>query len=76
MISLVTTRKRKDIDDPKSSLIEKSKVRLVERTHDGMFDGTGDAAPKQQRGVRTLRDIRRKGVKILSKIRARGICLS
>lgn len=72
MIALVTTRKRKDIGNPKTSLVEKSKVRLVEHTYDGLLDGTGDAIAKQQRGVRTLRDIRQKGVKILSRIRARG----
>ena len=69
MLSLVTTRKRKVIDDPKSSSSEKSKIRLIEPTRDGLLDGIGDGLSKPQRGVQTLRDIRRKGVQMLSKFR-------
>jgi hypothetical protein len=69
MLSLVTTRKRKGIDDPKSSSTERSKIRLIEPTRDGLLDGIGDGLSKPQRGVQTLRDIRRKGVQMLSKFR-------
>ncbi|KZM23804.1 uncharacterized protein EKO05_0001017 [Ascochyta rabiei] len=66
MMSMVTTRKRKDVDVAKSSSDEKSKVRLVEHSYDGLLDGTG----KPQRGVRTLNNIRRGGVKIMSMFRS------
>ncbi|KAF9701458.1 hypothetical protein EKO04_001157 [Ascochyta lentis] len=66
MMSLVTTRKRKDVDGAKSSSNEKSKVRLIEHSYDGLLDGTG----KPQRGVRTLNNIRRGGVKIMSMFRS------
>ncbi|KAF2625666.1 hypothetical protein BU25DRAFT_423028 [Macroventuria anomochaeta] len=75
MMSLVTTRKRKDVDGAKSSSNEKSKVRLIEHTNHGLLDGTGDGPLKPQRGVRTFKDIRRKGVKILSMFRTRGSAL-
>ena len=75
MMSLVTTRKRKDVDGAKSGSNEKSKVRLIEHTNDGLLDGTGDGVLRPQRGVRTLKDIRRKGVKILSMFRTRGTSL-
>ncbi|KAH6644442.1 hypothetical protein C7974DRAFT_371562 [Boeremia exigua] len=71
-MSLVTTRKRKDVDCAKSSSIEKNKVRLIERTNDGLVDGAGDGTFRPQRGVRTLKDIRQRGVKILSMFRTRG----
>jgi len=73
MMSLVTTRKRKDVDCAKTSSIERNKVRLIEHTHDGLVDGAGDGIPRPQRGVRTLKDLRRKGVKILSMFRVRGM---
>lgn len=74
MISLVTTRKRKGVDDAKSSSNEKSKVRLIEHEPQEYFVGTGDlvAKSKTQRRVRTLKDLRRQGVKILSMFRTRG----
>jgi hypothetical protein len=65
MMSLVTTRKRKDIDYAKSSSTEKSKVRLIEHSNDGLLDGAG----KQQR-VRAFNNIRRGGVKIMSMFRS------
>ena len=71
MLSLVTTRKRKGIDDPKSSSTEKSKVRLVEPTRDGLLDGIGHGLSKPQ-CVQTLRDLRRKGVQMLSKFRLKA----
>ncbi|KAF2997623.1 hypothetical protein E8E13_004307 [Curvularia kusanoi] len=76
MLPLVTARKRKGIDGPKSTSTEKSKVRLIERTQDGLLDGIGDGPSRSQRGVRTLKDIRRKGVQILSKFRVKGTRLS
>jgi hypothetical protein len=63
MISLVTTRKRKDVDCAKSSSNEKSKVRLIEHSDDGHVN-TG----KLQR-VRAFNNIRRGGVKIMSMFR-------
>lgn len=66
-MSLVTTRKRRDVDCAKSSSNEKSKVRLIEASNDGLFDG---ASGKPQRGVRTINNIRRGGVKIMSMFRS------
>ncbi|KAJ4314999.1 hypothetical protein N0V94_006165 [Neodidymelliopsis sp. IMI 364377] len=63
MISLVTTRKRKDVDYAKSNSNEKSKVRLIEHSDDGHVN-TG----KMQR-VRAFNNIRRGGVKIMSMFR-------
>lgn len=76
MISLVATRKRKAIDGAKSSSTEKSKVRLIEHTNEGLTDGAGDDVPRPQRHVQTLKGIRRRGVKILTKLRMRGTYLS
>ena len=74
MMSLVTTRKRKDVDGAKSSSNEKSKVRLIEHSSGGcLLDGT--PAGKPQRGVRTLNNIRQRGVKIMSVFRTRGTSL-
>lgn len=73
MMSLVTTRKRKDVDCAKSSSTEKNKVRLIEHNNDGLVASAGDGNPRPQRGVQTLKDIRRKGVKILSKFRVKGM---
>jgi len=73
-MSLVTTRKRKGVDDAKSSSNEKSKIRLVEHTRDDLLDGTADAAPKSPRGVWRLRDLRRHGVKIMTMFRTKGMC--
>lgn len=67
MMSLVTTRKRRDVDCAKTSSNEKSKVRLIEASNDGLFDG---ASGKPQRGVRTMNNIRRGGVKIMSMFRS------
>ena len=72
MMSLVTTKKRKDVECVKSSSNDKSKVRLIEHSNDGMLDSTG----KPQRGVRTLNNIRRGGVKIMSMFRStKGVFL-
>lgn len=73
MMSLVTTRKRRDVDCGKSSSNEKSKVRLIEASNDGLLDG---ASGKPQRGVRTMKNIRRGGVKIMSMFRTtKGVSL-
>ncbi|KAF1925867.1 kinase-like protein [Didymella exigua CBS 183.55] len=74
-MSIVTTRKRKGVDETKSSSNEKSKVRLVEHTPEDLLDGTLDATPKSPRGVRRLRDLRRKGVQIMSMFRTKGSVL-
>jgi hypothetical protein len=74
MMSIVTTRKRKGVDDAKSSSIEKSKVRLLEHTPEELLDGAIDAIPKSPRGMRRLRDLRRQGIRIMSRFRTKGIC--
>lgn len=65
MMSIVTTQKRKDVDCAKSSSNEKSKVRLIERSNDGLLDGAG----KPQRG-RAFNEIRRRSLKIISMLRS------
>ncbi len=71
-MSLVTTRKRKDVDCAKSNSGEKNKIRLIEHIDDGLLDRTSGDDTRPQRGVRTFKDIRRKGVKILSLFRTKG----
>ncbi|KAF3034379.1 hypothetical protein E8E12_001056 [Didymella heteroderae] len=73
-MSLVTTRKRKGVDDAKSTSNEKSKIRLIEHTPEDLLDVAGDPVPKSPR-VRRLRDLRRHGVKIMTMFWTKGSAL-
>ncbi|KAI8938614.1 hypothetical protein NX059_004486 [Plenodomus lindquistii] len=63
MISLVATRKRKDINSPRLNSRDKGKVRVVERSADG------EKASRSRSGTpasRTLTNLRRGGIRIFS----------